>query len=89
MGRGAASEAALRRRISREVWRALADPIVARALLNDPAGVIDTAGCTLRQHRGLASIHATTVAEFAHQAELLFWHVADGSTTNSQSHDAA
>jgi hypothetical protein len=68
-----ADEAALRRRISREVWRALADPEYARALLADPARILDDSGWTLRQQHDLASIRASNVQEFARQAELLFW----------------
>jgi hypothetical protein len=84
LGRSAASDAALRRRLSREIWRALADPGFAQALLNDPGGIIGTAGCTLRQHRGLASIHAATIRDFARQAELLFWA---GGADETHRHD--
>jgi hypothetical protein len=68
-----ADEAALRRRISREVWRALAYPEFARALLADPARILGDSGWTLRQQHDLASIRATSVQDFARQAELLFW----------------
>ena len=73
VGYSAASEAALRRRLSREVWRALAEPPFAAALLADPGRVLGDAGCTLQQQRGIASIRATTIEDFARQAELLFW----------------
>jgi hypothetical protein len=68
-----ADDAVLRRRLSSEIWRALADPVFARALLNDPVAVLGSTGYTLRQHRRLASIRATTVRDFARQAEPLFW----------------
>jgi hypothetical protein len=69
----AAGEAALRRRLSREVWRALAEPAFAAALLSDPSRILGNAGWTLQQQRSLASIRAATVEDFARQAELLFW----------------
>lgn len=69
----AAGEAALRRRLSREVWRALAEPAAAEALLADPDAVLGDVGCTLQQHRRLASIRAQNIQDFARQAELLFW----------------
>src|SRR5436309_6650114 len=47
----AADDAPLRRRLSSEIWRALADPVFARALLNDPVAVLGSTGYTLRQHR--------------------------------------
>jgi hypothetical protein len=63
----------LRRRLSRAVWRALAEPEFAVALLEDPGAILGDVGWTLQQHRHLASIHATTIQDFAKQAELLFW----------------
>ncbi len=72
-GVSAAREAALRRRISREIWRALANPDYASALLEDPVRILDDTGWTLRQRYDLASIHATTIQQFARQAERVFW----------------
>jgi hypothetical protein len=69
----AAGEAALRRRLSCAVWRALAEPTFAATLLDNPGAVLSDVGCTLQQHRRLASIQAPTIQDFVRQAEVLFW----------------
>ena len=66
-------EPELRRRISLAVWRALAEPAFARALLADPAMLLGNTGCTPQQLLRLERLRAPTIKEFARQAEAAFW----------------
>ena len=66
-------DAELRRRISLAVWRALANPAFAQALLADPAMLLAGAGCTPQQRLRLERLRAPTVKDFARQAEAAFW----------------
>jgi hypothetical protein len=66
-------EPELRRRISIAVWRALAEPAFARALLADPTILLGGTGCTPQQRLGLERLRAPTIKEFVRQAESTFW----------------
>ena len=72
------SERELRRRIDCSVTRALVDPDYARQLLADPAVVLEGHGCPPQQYRALRAIRATSVRDFARQAQRQFWSV-DGA----------
>jgi hypothetical protein len=67
------TERDLRKRIDRSVSRALADNDFAAELLTNPALALEDRGCTPQQRKSLLSIQATTLADFARQAQALFW----------------
>jgi len=75
------AEQALRRQIDRSVSRALADTDFASRLLSNPALVLEDRGCPPYQLRSLLSIRATSLTDFARQAQALFW-VADPRSTS-------
>ncbi|HEY3060318.1 MAG TPA: hypothetical protein VGL99_15265 [Chloroflexota bacterium] len=66
------SEHELRRQIDRSLSRALFDRTFAEQLLTDPAAVLGD-GCTPQQQRSLLNIRATSLRDFARQAQVLFW----------------
>ena len=66
-----ANEHALRRQIDSSLSRALFDTEFAQQLLSDPTHAVN--GCTPRQHHQLRSIRAHDLADFAQQAQALFW----------------
>jgi hypothetical protein len=70
------TEKDLRRQIDRSLSRALADTDFARQLLTNPALAIEEHGCTPQQLKSLLSIRATTLVDFARQAQALFWAAA-------------
>jgi hypothetical protein len=63
----------LRRQIDRSVSRALVDGDYARLLLSNPTVVLEDRGCPPQQYRWLSSIDASTLHDFARQAQALFW----------------
>ncbi len=65
----------LRRHIDRAVSRALVDREYARLLLSDPTVVLEDHGCAPQQYLSLLSIQATTMLDFARQAQALFWAI--------------
>jgi hypothetical protein len=67
------SEQELRKKIDQSLSRAMFDSEYARHLLADPTIVLDDRGCTPQQFLELRSIRATSIVEFARQAESLFW----------------
>jgi hypothetical protein len=67
------SEKDLRRHIDRAVSRALVDGEYAELLLHDPTLVLDDLECPGQQYLSLLSIQATTLLDFARQAQALFW----------------
>jgi hypothetical protein len=67
------SEADLRREISAAVWRALADPRYASALLANPEAALGHVHCTPHQRWLLQSLQAGSVRDLAAELELLFW----------------
>ena len=75
------SERELRRRIDCSVTRALVDPDFARLLLADPTVVLDGNGCPPQQYRSLRAIRATTLHDFASQAQQLFWSIDSASVS--------
>ena len=77
------AEQALRRQIDRSVSRALADNEFARRLLINPALVLEDRGCPPHQLRSLLSIRATSLTDFARQAQALFW-VADPHSPSAE-----
>jgi hypothetical protein len=69
------SDKDLRRQIDRSVSRALLDGEYARLLLTDPTVVLEDRGCPPQQYKSLRSIRASSLREFARQAQTLFWAV--------------
>jgi hypothetical protein len=69
------NEKDLRRQIDRSVSRALVDGEYARLLLSDPTLVLEDRDCPGQLYLSLLSIQATTLLEFARQAQALFWAV--------------
>ncbi len=69
------SEKDLRRQIDRSVSRALVDDDFAQLLLADPSVALEDRGCPPQQYKSLRSIKASTLLDFAHQAQRLFWAV--------------
>jgi hypothetical protein len=67
------SERDLRRQIDRSVSRALVDGEYARLLLADPTMVLEDHECPPQQYLSLMSIEASTLLDFARQAQALFW----------------
>jgi len=67
------AEAELRREVSAAVWRALADPRFARALLANPETALGDVHCTPHQRWLLQTIQAPTVRDLAAELEVLFW----------------
>jgi hypothetical protein len=67
------TEHQLRKEIDRSVSRALFDGEYARHLLADPSVILGDHGFTPQQQVELRGIRATTVVDFARQAEALFW----------------
>jgi hypothetical protein len=67
------TEQDLRRQIDRSVSRALADNEFAGRLLINPALALEERGCAPHQLKSLLSIRATTLTDFARQAQALFW----------------
>jgi hypothetical protein len=65
----------LRRQIDRSVSRALVDGDYARVLLTNPTVVLEERGCPPQQYKSLRSIHASSLLDFARQAQALFWAV--------------
>src|SRR5579859_3837616 len=72
------SDAELRRRISQAVWRALAEPAYAQALLADPSILLRGAGCAPQQRRDIERLRAPTIRQFAYLAEASFWPSVTG-----------
>ena len=72
------SEKELRRQIDRSVSRALVDDDYARLLLSDPTVVLEDRGCPPQQYKSLRTIRASTLLDFARQAQCLFWSVDAG-----------
>ncbi len=72
----AMSDRELRRQIDHAVSKAMVDRDFARLLLSDPTIAVEERGCSLQQYKKLARIRATTLVDFAEQAEALFWIVA-------------
>jgi hypothetical protein len=69
------SEKELRRQIDRSVSRALVDDDFARLLLSDPTVVLEDRGCPPQQYKSLRTIRASSLFDFACQAQRLFWAV--------------
>ena len=67
------SEKDLRRQIDRSVSRALVDGEYAQLLLSDPTLVLEDRDCPGQQYLSLLSIQASTLLDFARQAQALFW----------------
>ena len=67
------SDRDLRRQIDRSVSRALVDGEYARLLLADPTVVLEDRGCPPQQYLSLRSIEASSLLDFARQAQALFW----------------
>jgi len=67
------SERELRRQIDRSVSRALVDRDFARLLLADPTVVLEDRGCPPQQYKSLRTIKASSLLDFARQAQCLFW----------------
>jgi uncharacterized membrane protein len=55
------------------VWRALADPLFAQALLANPEKALRDVRCTPHQRWLLQTIRAPTVRDLAVELEVLFW----------------
>ncbi len=66
-------ETDLRRQLDRSVSRALVDPDYATLLLADPTLILEDRGCPPQQYLSLRSIQASTLVDFARQAQALFW----------------
>ena len=79
-GRSVMSDRGLRRQIDRSLSRALVDGEYARLLLSTPTVVLEEHGCAPQHYLSLLSIQATTLLDFARQAQALFWT----STVNAQ-----
>jgi hypothetical protein len=71
--RSVISEKDLRRQIDRSVSRALVDGEYAQLLLSDPTLVLEDRDCPGQQYLSLLSIQASTLLDFARQAQALFW----------------
>ncbi len=69
------AEKELRRQIDRSVARALFDQEYAALLLSDPTVAVEDQGCPPQHFKSLRSIRAFDVADFARQAQALFWLV--------------
>jgi hypothetical protein len=69
------SEKELRRQIDRSVGRALVDDEYARLLLSDPTVVLEDRGCAPQQYKSLRNIKASSLLDFARQAQCLFWAI--------------
>ena len=69
----AISEKELRRQIDRSVSRALVDDAYAHLLLSDPTVAIEERGCAPQHYKKLMQIKASTLVDFARQAQALFW----------------
>jgi len=67
------AEKQLRKQIDRSVARALFDQDYASLLLSDPTVALEDQGCPPQQYRSLRGIRAIDVADFARQAQALFW----------------
>jgi hypothetical protein len=65
----------LRRQIDHSVSRALVDGEYATLLLTDPTVVLEDRGCAPQQYKSLRSIRASSLLDFAQQAQALFWAV--------------
>jgi hypothetical protein len=74
----------LRRQIDRSVSRALVDGDYARLLLSNPTVVLEDRGCPPQQYRWLSSIDASSLHDFARQAQKLFWAVEPARTALPQ-----
>ena len=66
-------EAEIRRLIDRSIGRAIVDPRYASTLLADPTVALAGEGASPQQQLDLRGIRAQSVADFARQAEALFW----------------
>ncbi len=75
------AERQFRKQIDRSVARALFDRDYASLLLSDPTVALEDHGCPPQQFKSLRSIHAIDVADFARQAQALFWLVEPKSTS--------
>ena len=73
------TEKELRRQIDRSVSRALVDGDFAQSLLSNPAVAVEERGCTPQQYKQLLQIHASSLSDFAHQAQSLFWSIEPAS----------
>jgi hypothetical protein len=71
------SEHQLRQNIDRSLSRALFDKDFESMLLADPAVVLGDTGCTPQQQRDLVNIRASSLLEFARQAQALFWPTSE------------
>jgi len=78
-GRSVISEKNLRRHIDRAVSRALVDGEYAQLLLSDPTVVLEDQECSGQPYLSLLSIQATTLLDFARQAQALFWAFERGA----------
>jgi hypothetical protein len=67
------AEKQLRKQIDRSVARALFDHDYASLLLSDPTVALEDQGCPPQQFKSLRSIRAIDVADFAKQAQAMFW----------------
>ncbi len=72
----ATSEKELRRQIDRSVSRALIDDKYAQSLLSDPTVAVQEQGCAPQHYKQLMQIKASSLVDFATQAQALFWVVA-------------
>jgi len=70
-------ERELRQQIDRTLSRAMFDSDFANMLLADPAIVLGDNGCTPQQQRDLLNIRASSLLDFARQAQALFWPSGD------------
>jgi hypothetical protein len=70
------SEKDLRRQIDRSLSRALVDGEYARLLLTDPTLILEDRGCPPQQYLSLRSIQASSLLDFARQAQNAFWALA-------------
>ena len=75
------SEKELRRQIDRSVCRALTDGEYRRLLLSDPTVVLEDRGCAPQQYKSLRTINATSLLDFARQAQSLFWAIEPAPVT--------
>jgi hypothetical protein len=71
----ATSEKELRQQIDRSVSRALVDDDYAQLLLADPTVAVDGHGCAPQHYKKLMQIKASSLVDFATQAQALFWVV--------------
>jgi len=83
------SEKDLRRQIDRSVSRALVDGNYASRLLTDPTVVLEDRGCPPQQYVSLRSIRASTLVDFARQAQDVFWAIAPCVSAGLQSSSLA